>query len=82
MAEKEIDVNAIKNGLPDMRGVHLWAFLQIFGVPSSHGVCYGKYEGYETYSWTGCGGEAEYYFDSDNLCVADDLCELKKLVKK
>ena len=80
MPKEEIDVIAIKNSIPDMRGKHLWFFLQIFGVPSSHGVCYGKYAGYETYTWTGCGGEVEYYFNSENLCVTDDFYEFKKMV--
>lgn len=61
-----------------MRGQHLWVFLQLFGVPSSHGVCYGELAGYESYAWTGCGGEVEYYFDSNNLCVTDELSNFKK----
>lgn len=82
MSKKEIDVVAIKNSLPDMRGQHLWVFLQTFGVPSSHGVCYGKYAGYEIYLWTGRGGEVEYIFDSNNICIDDDRCEFKKILKK
>lgn len=74
MAE-EIDVLAVKKSIPDMHGRHLWDFLLKFGVPSSHGVYYGKYEGYETYGWTGCGGKVEFYFNSCNLCVADSLDE-------
>lgn len=82
MAKEEIDVVAKKTSVPDMRGQHLWFFLQIFGVPYSHGVCYGKYAGYETYSWKGCGGEVEYYFNSENICVTDDFYEFKKIALK
>lgn len=49
MAKEEIDVEEIKRSVPDLRGQHLWLFLQTFGAPSSHAVCYGKFAGYETY---------------------------------
>lgn len=62
-----------------MRGVHLWSFLQLFGVPNSHGVFCGKYSGYEVYTWSGCGGAVEYYFNSQNICVTDDASEFMKL---
>lgn len=75
MANEEIDVVALKKSIPDMRGQHLWLFLQTFGVPSTHAVCYCKYSGYESYSWKGCGGEVEYFFNSQNICVTDDMFE-------
>lgn len=79
MSREEIDVVAIKNSVPDMRGAHLWSFLQVFGVPDGHGTYHGKYEGYETYRWSGCGGTVEYFFDSQNICVTDDFSEFQKL---
>lgn len=79
MAKEEIDVVAIKNSIPDLRGQHLWLFLQTYGAPSSHAVCYGRYAGYETYAWTGCGGEVEYFFDSRNVCVTDNIFEFLKM---
>lgn len=79
MAKDEIDVVAIKNSIPDLRGQHLWLFLQTYGAPSTHAICYGRYAGYETYSWAGCGGEVEYYFDSRNLCVTDNIFEFLKM---
>ncbi len=79
MSKEEINVVAVKNSVPDMRGVHLWSFLQLFGVPNAHGVFCGKYSGYEVYKWSGCGGEVEYYFNSQNICVTDDLLEFTKL---
>lgn len=79
MAGEEIDVVALKNSVPDLRGQHLWLFLQTFGTPSSHAVCYGRYAGYETYVWSGCGGEVEYYFDNRNICVTDSFFEFLKM---
>lgn len=79
MSREEIDVVAIKNSNPDLRGAHLWVFLQLFGVPNAHGEYCGKYSGYEVYKWSGCGGEVEYYFNSQNICVTDDPAELIKL---
>lgn len=79
MSKEEVDVVALKKSIPNMRGQHLWLFLQTFGVPSAHAVCYGKYEGYETYEWSGCGGTVEYYFNSQNICVTDNLLEFTKL---
>lgn len=81
MSREEVDVSAIKNIIPDMRGVHLWIFLQLFGVPSSQGIYYGKNYGYESYEWTGGGGKVEYYFNSHNICVANDIFEWDKLFK-
>lgn len=79
MSKEEIDVIALKNSVPDLRGQHLWLFLQTFGAPSSHAVCYGRYAGYESYVWSGCGGEVEYYFNSQNICVTDNLFEFLKM---
>ena len=42
MSKEEINVVAVKNSVPDMRGVHLWSFLQLFGVPNAHGVFCGN----------------------------------------
>lgn len=78
MSKEEIDVVAVKNSTRDMRGQHFFEFLKIFGVPSSRGVCHGKYAGYEIYFWNGCGGEVEYIFDSNHICVTDDFYEFKK----
>lgn len=82
MAKEEIDVIAVKNSVKDLRGFHLFEFLKLFGVPSSHGVCGGKYAVYEIYFWKGCGGEVEYYFDSNNICFTDDFYEFKKMELK
>ena len=68
-----------KNSLPDKHGVV--GFLQHFGVPYAHGACYQNLLGYECYSWSGCDGEVEYFFDMNNKCVAFDMNELKKIAK-
>lgn len=73
---EEIDVVALKKRLPDMRGCHLWVLLTHFGVPSGHGVYYGKYYGYETYRWRVRGGEIEYVFDINNICVGEDIFDI------
>lgn len=81
MSREEVDVVAIKNSNPDLRGAHLWSFLQIFGVPNAHGEFFGKYAGYESYLWSGCGGSVEYYFDRRNICVCDSAAEFISMFK-